>query len=117
MYSLTIHFGPNAMVWQFLFKDKDKAELAFKGVDNAICEQQFFRVGDDFGQTAIFGQGDAKGCLLEDLDLIERARIERALAEERCKVKLMTAAKSDPTIAAAIRAQQNGPGVLTPFRQ
>ena len=114
MYSLSIHFGPNAMVWVFIFKEKEKAELAFKGVDVAICEQQYFRVEDDFGQIAVFGQGDAKGAMLEDLDLVEEARILRSLANARGEVKARQRALSDPVL----RGAQQGPGVITPnFRQ
>lgn len=110
MYSLTIHFGPNAMVWSFLFKDKEKAKLAFKSVDIAICEQQFFRVEDDFGQTAIFGQGDAKGCLLEDLALVQEARILRSLDNARGEIKAKQRAMSDPVIRTGVQ----GPGVISP---
>ena len=69
---------------------------------------------DDFGQTAQIAAKDIHGWLLEDLELVERARIERSLAEERCKVKLMEAAKSDAVIGAAIRKSQGAP-VLTPL--
>jgi hypothetical protein len=119
MYSLTISFGPSATVWAFLFKDENKAKEAFASVDIAICKDNFFRVEDDFGQIAVFGAGIASGVCFENLDQTEAARIQRSLAEERCKVKLMEAAKNDPVIGAAIRRQQGAP-VLTPmggFRQ
>lgn len=114
MFSLTIHFGPNAMVWALLFKEEAKAVSALRIANIAICEGSFFRLEDDFGQITIFGAGNATGVMLEDLEQTEAARIQRSLAEERCKVKLMEAAKTDPVIGAAIRRQQGAP-VLTPM--
>ena len=40
--------------------------------------------------------------------------VSDSLAEERCKVKLMSAAQNDPVIKEAIRQQQMKPAVLTP---
>jgi hypothetical protein len=112
MYSLTIHFGPNAMVWAFLFKEKPNYEsLKSEMHSGPAC----FSVTDDFGQNGYFRSKEVHGMLLEDLDLVETARIQRSLAEERCKVKLMNAARSDPVISEAIRKQQQGPAVLTPM--
>lgn len=106
MFSLTIHFGPNAMVWAFLFKNKERAHQAV-----ASSSGGFFNVEDDFGQTACISASSVHGTLVEDLDLVEAARIQRSLAEERCKVKLMQAAKTDPVISQAMRG---GPQVLQP---
>ena len=114
MYSLTIHFGPNALQWQFLFKEKEKAESAY---GNATSDGDL-RIDDDFGQTAFFVDGTRSSILLEDLALVETARIQRALIDERVKAKFIKAATDDPIIKAAMRPQ--GPGVLTPmggFRQ
>src|SRR6266851_2653181 len=54
MYSLSIHFGPNSIVWALLFKEEEKASMLY----NAYVE---FKVGgneagiligaDDFGQS------------------------------------------------------------------
>jgi len=56
MYSLTIHFGPNAMVWSFLFKEQGKAEAArVHAVENGVLEGPGnFMIEDDFGQIASF---------------------------------------------------------------
>lgn len=113
MYSLTIHFGPSSVAWAFLFKEKAVAESAFSIADVAICENTFFRITDDFGQISVFTAGSATGALLEDLELIETARIQRSLAEERCKIKLMNAAKSDPVIRDAM--QRQGAPILSPM--
>ena len=118
MYSLTIHFGPNAMTWAFLFKEKDHAQEARIHAIDMITGGDTFYIEDDFGQQASFGSEVVHGVLLEDLDLVEAARIQRSLAEERCKVKLMNAARTDPVIGPAIRG--GGAPVLTPlggFRQ
>lgn len=113
MYSLTIHFGPNAICWAFLFKDKEKADACFSLASANATADSPAAITDDFGQKAIFTAGSISGLLIEDLDLVEAARIQRSLAEERCKVKLMIAAKADPVIGEAIRRQ--GAPVLTPM--
>lgn len=112
MYSLTIHFGPNAICWAFLFKEKERAADAFAKAMKAVDgSEASIRIEDDFGQMCIIESEEFHGALLEDLDQIEAARIQRALAEERCKVKLMAAAKADPVIR---QAMQGGPQVLQP---
>ena len=109
MYSLTICFGPAGTTWVFLFKDRTAATSATIPVVNDALF-----VKDDFGQEAKFEESDVHGWVIEDLDQTESARIQRSLAEERIKVKLMDAAKSDPVIGAALRRQQGAP-VLTPM--
>ena len=109
MYSLTIHFGPNAMVWAFLFKDKEKADAAFKLVGENINKGRMSRIEDDFGQLGDMGQ--ISGYLLEDLDLVEEARILRSLANARGEVKARQRAATDPVIR---QAQNAGPSVLQP---
>jgi hypothetical protein len=115
MYSLTIHFGPNAIQWQFLFKEKEKAEAAYASISKSIDLGRYAQVNDDFGQTGMFGQ--IGGVLLEDINAMEEARIERSLADARASAKLQGRARTDPTI----RAAQQGAPVLTPmgggFRQ
>ncbi len=121
MYSLTIHFGPSMMVWALLFKTEEKAgEIYNAFVAAEVGGTSDLLIGsDDFGQTFAVPSDEIRGIMLENLDLIEAARIQRSLAEERCKVKLMAAAKTDPVIGPALRGQ--GSPVLTPmgggFRQ
>lgn len=122
MYSLTISFGPNAVAWALLFKDEEKAREAFNTyVDSKVIgASDGAMIGsDDFGQAYAIPFDEIHGVCFEDLDQTEAARIQRSLAEERCKVKLMAAAKTDPVIGEAIRRSQGAP-VLTPmggFRQ
>jgi len=105
MYSLSIHFGPNAICWAFLFKDKKKAEAAFESILDGKTS-----ITDDFGQTAKIIGMQIHGWMLEDLDLVEEARILRSLANARGEVKARTRAQTDPVI----RAASNGPAVLQP---
>jgi hypothetical protein len=122
MYSLTIHFGPNAVAWALLFKNEEKARDAYNTfVDYHVNLATGGAIigSDDFGQAYAIPFNEIHGICFEDLDQTEAARIQRSLAEERCKVKLMAAAKSDPVIGEAIRRSQGAP-VLTPmggFRQ
>jgi hypothetical protein len=118
MWNLTISFGPTGTVWALLFKTEEKAGEAY----NAYVNNQMSGIDsdvligcDDFGQSYAIAFSEIHAVLLEDLEQIEQARIQRALADERVKAKFMAAARSDPTIMAAARAGQNGPGVLTPF--
>ena len=121
MYSLTISFGPAGTLWAFLFKEEQKAGEAYNlYVDHKLGrgESGILIMNDDFGQTCAIPFADINGITCEDLDLVEAARIYRSLAEERLKIKLQTAAKTDPLIGPAI--SNRGPGVLTPmggFRQ
>ncbi len=114
MFSLTIHFGPNAMVWAFLFKDKETATRCCENVLKFWDEVGGFNITDDFGQHGSFRSDSVHGVLLEDVDLVEEARIYRSLANARGEVKARQRAATDPVI----RAAQNGPAVMTPnFRQ
>jgi len=117
MYSLSIHFGPNAMVWALLFKEEEKAEKIFGAyVDFKATSavDGIFLGADDFGQTFAIPFSEISGIMAEDLDLVEEARILRSLANARGEVKARTRAMSDPVL----RGAQQGPGVITPnFRQ
>jgi len=110
MYSLTIHFGPNAMFWQFLFKEKETADMNSMNASSAIGCSGSLVITDDFGQLATFGAGTLHGALLEDMDLVEEARIYRSLANARGEVKARQRASTDPVI----RTAQQGPSVLQP---
>ena len=110
MYSLSIHFGPNAMVWAFLFKEKEKGDACFElAMTNAYADSAT-AITDDFGQRAVFGPGTITGMMIEDLDLVEEARILRSLANARGEVKARQRATTDPVI----RAGAQGPSVLQP---
>jgi hypothetical protein len=109
MYSLTIHFGPNAMTWMFLFKEKENASAGWKNIVGDSLD-----ITDDFGQRAVIKLNSIHGSVLEDLDLTEEARIYRSLANARGEVKARQRAATDPVL----RTAQNGPAVISPnFRQ
>ncbi len=114
MYSLSIHFGPNAMVWQFLFKEKEKADDAY-AIATAETVHSFFEITDDFGQKSQVVTHDIHGVLLEDLDLIEEARIQRSLSNARGQAKYNERVKADPMLSRAMNQQRNGPAIHTPF--
>jgi hypothetical protein len=115
MYSLSIHFGPNNVVWALLFKEKENAGKVYNAFVDAYAEvsgKTILLGVDDFGQSFAIPSEQINGVLLEDLDLVETARIQRSLADERTKAKFIQAATNDPTIKAAMRPQ--GTPVLTP---
>jgi hypothetical protein len=113
MFNLTICFGPAGTIWAFLFKYKADATRIETSAKVFWATRDGFDIEDDFGQSAMFRSADIHAILLEDLDQIEQARIQRALADERVKAKFMQAAKSDATIRQAMQEQTP---VLTPFR-
>lgn len=116
MYSLTIHFGPNAMVWALLYKEEEKASVAYNAyVDHKVqrAEGGLLIGSDDYGQIFAIPMDDINGMLLEDLEAGEEARILRGLAQMRAQVKADARAKTDPMIVAALR--NRGPAVMTPF--
>ena len=112
MWNLTICFGPTGTVWAFLFKEKESAQSIFD-IMTAPCPDDRTRdhvsltFQDDFGQHAHFMLGDVVGVLLEDLEAIEQARIERAIADEHVKAKFLARAKTDPVIRQAMQGQQS----------
>lgn len=108
MYNLTIHFGPNAVAWSFLFKDKDKAISAITAAKNRQT------IIDDYEQYAEIA-GEIHGILLEDLETGEEARIIRGLTQARGQMRANKRAQNDPEIQALQRESQRGPGVITPF--
>jgi hypothetical protein len=114
MYNLTIHFGPNAVAWSFLFKDENKAQSAFTNVSSVMGPSQLTTdFEDDYGQkVTIFGQA-IHGVLLENTELGTEARILRGLEQAKGQARATKRASSDPELQAAMRGQ--GPSVITPF--
>ena len=116
MYSLSIHFGPNAMVWAFMFKEKEKADAAFALTNQNNCPDiSGFEITDDFGQQCYIDYANFHGSMLEDLDLVEEARIQRSLYNARGEVKARQRASTDAVIRTGMG--NSGASVLTPFRQ
>ena len=111
MYSLTIHFGPNAVCWQFLFKEDKRAKAAYEQISEALKTGLMTRVEDDFGQIGTMGS--ISGYLLEDLDLVEEAQIQRSLVNARAQAKLNSRASQDPTLRAA--QAMRGPAMIQPM--
>lgn len=113
MYSLTIHFGPNAMVWALLFKEEEKAGAIYNSyMDFQVSEAEYGMLigADDFGQSFAIPMNQINGIMLENMDLVMEARIHRSLDNARGEIKAKQRAMTDPVI----RAAQNGPGVIAP---
>ena len=110
MYSLSIHFG-TTIIWTFLFKDKERAEVAyFEAINDNNAEA---RIEDDYGQRASINRENLHGVMLEDMNLLEEAVIQRSLFQARTQAKYNDRAKTDATIRAAMSRQQ--PSMITPF--
>jgi hypothetical protein len=110
MYNLTIHFGPNAVAWSFLFKTKESIEK-IRGelyVENVYP----LRVIDDYGQEAEISR-PIHGWLIEDTEAGTEARILRGLDNARGQARANKRASTDPELQQLQRGQ--GPSVITPF--
>jgi hypothetical protein len=116
MYSLTIHFGPNAITWALLFKEESNAGKIYNAfVDYKInnAKNGVLIGSDDFGQAFAIPFDEIRGIMLEDLDLTNEAKIIRSLDNARSEIKARQRAATDPTIRTGM--QQQGTSVLTPF--
>jgi hypothetical protein len=116
MYSLSISFGPTGTVWAYLFKEETNAAKTYNAwVSYKVNgEERGALLGsDDFGQSYAIPMDEIRGVMIEDLDQIEEARIQRSLADERCKAKFMVRAKTDPVIRQAMGV--GSPGIVSPF--
>lgn len=117
MFSLTIHFGPSSMAWALLFKEEEKAGVVYNAymdfkMNAKAPDWSGMLIGsDDFGQSFAIPMEEIRGMMLEDLELVEEARIFRALANARADVKARQRAMTDPVI----RQGQQGPAVLQPM--
>lgn len=118
MHSLTICFGPTGTVWTLLFKEEEKARTAYVALDKPTNTANFFEnvfLNDDYGQELQIRLGEIKGVLLEDMDLSQLAQVERGLHQARSQAKAQTRAMQDPVIKESLRAQQQGPAVMSPM--
>jgi hypothetical protein len=121
MYNLTIHFGPNAVAWSFLYKDEDKAGVIYNAYmdfrtspDPAKCDGTCTLIGtDDYGQTFAIPFEEIRGMLLENTELGTEARILRGLEQAKGQARATKRASTDPELVQAMRGQ--GPSVITPF--
>lgn len=113
MYNLTIHFGPNAVAWSFLFKDKEKAEQARQGADVAMCQNEGFFIEDEFGQRA--SVSGIHGVLLEDMEAGQEARIVRGIDQAKGQLRANKRAQTDPEVQAFMREQQRSPAIIDPM--
>jgi hypothetical protein len=114
MHLLTVVFGPSPVPWSFLFKEEQPAHQAFNDMTSAKGTKTPVVITDDFGQQASFDAKDISGFMLEDLEKSKVAAIERALHQERIKIKANQQAKSDPVIGPAMN-MNHGPAILSPM--
>jgi|SRR5215472_13016664 len=114
MFSLTIVFGPSPVPWTLLFK----TEEAFNSARSAYQLSgpgSMLVLKDDYSQEAIVRVDDIHGVMFEDLNKSKMAQIDRGLHQMRTQIDANNAAKADPALMAAMRMNQAGPSVITPF--
>jgi transcription initiation factor TFIID subunit TAF12 len=112
MYSLTICFGPAATTWMFLFKEKETAQGAWESFQANANAGNGTGITDDFGQQARI-QLPIHGTLLEDLDQVKQARIERSLVDAQAQALFNQRASTDPVVRQAM--SQRGAPILQPM--
>lgn len=110
MHMLSIHFGPNQIVWGLLFKDKEKAEASEQVVLDFMNQQhltqqiaagRLLTVEDDYGQRAHLVAGSIHGVLVEDCDYTQEGAIVKHLHNQRTQVKAQSRVQNDPALKAA----------------
>lgn len=118
MHSLTICFGPTGTIWTLLYKTEEKAGQCYGAYTEAkvLGKDGGPLIGsDDFGQAFSLDITQIHGVLLEDMDLSQMAQVERGLHQARAQAKAQTRAMADPVIKESLRAQQQGPAVMSPM--
>src|SRR5215469_6206799 len=103
MFSMTIIFGNACVPFTLLFKNP------------ATFDSKDFDITDDYGQHACVRREIIQGVMFEDLTKSKLAQIERGMHQMRTQVEANNMAKADPALMAAMRMQQQAPGVITPF--
>lgn len=114
MHLLTVVFGPTPTPWALLFKEEAAAEDAFNAIAAAKKDGGTVIIKDEFGQSGCFAAVGIHGFMLEDMEKSKVAAIERALHQERIKIKANQQAKSDPVIGPAMN-MNHGPAILSPM--
>lgn len=115
MYNLTIHFGPNAVAWSFLFKDMKSAEAAFDTLQaNISAARTVTYLTDDYGQRSLIIL-PIHGVLLEDMEAGQEARIIRGIDQAKGQMRANKRAQSDPEIQQFAKEQNRSPGIISPM--
>jgi len=116
MYNLTIHFGPNAVAWSFLFKDGDKARArmrSFLEFKDPVVDRTAL-IEDDYGQIAYIAINQIHGVLLEDMELGQESRIIRGIDQARGQLRANKRATNDPEIQ-QLQRDNRSPNIISPF--
>lgn len=109
MHTISIHFGPNQLVWALVFKNKEPAEICEKALlafmntqhlTQQIADQRVLTLEDEFGQRVHIPSGEIRGVMMEDCDYSQEAAIVRSLHNARSQAKFQQRARSDATIKA-----------------
>jgi|SRR5215469_15128453 len=114
MFALTIVFGTSPVPWTLLFKTQEAINSA-KSTFQMSPPGSVVALKDDYGQEVVIGVNSIHGVMFEDLNQSKLAHIERGLHQMRTNIDANNQAKADPVLMAAMRMNQAGPGVITPF--
>lgn len=112
MFSITVALADTQIVWTFMYKTKESADVAWK----PLPDTGSIIITDDFGQQAVIQPEHIAGSLMEDLDQSKMAHIERSLHVERVKVAAQRAAQADPVLKTAMMTRGNGAAMFDPTR-
>lgn len=112
MFTLTLAVG--SAQWPLVFKTEEGATTAMANIHHLSNPQDRIAIVDDFGQTALIQTSGFHGALLEDMEKVKLAHIERQLYAAKLQIATQKAAQSDPTILAHQRGMGSSASILTP---
>lgn len=101
MISITVNFAKSGM-WLFMFKSQKSADDCINSYKFSSAE---FEIKDDYGQQAIIRKNEIHGILIEDMDLVSEAQIERSIRQARTQLKANNRASADPALRATAAVQ------------
>lgn len=120
MYLITITIAAGTPPVILGFKGEDTLQKAFENYENlnsmvmggGNLRRCVFT--DDFGQRLELS-GSPLSFLVQNLQEVAEIDIERGIYQAVAQAKMQERARSNPTIVASQRAQQQGPAVLQPM--
>ena len=111
MFCVNIAVGNTC--WRLLFKEEEKAKMAFENLTPHNLAPITVRVEDDFGQVCNAVNTSINAVMFEDLDKAKMANVELFLHQQRTQAMATKAAQNDPALRAS--SMMNGPAMLSPM--
>ena len=122
MFGITVFVASNVQPMVLLYKGEDAQKVALEALSSfnsmamgAGSKLPWATLTDDFGQRLdLFAAPLA--ILVQDMNQAREADIMRGIFNMVTQAKANERAKADPFLVQQLRAQQQGPAVMTPFQ-